>query len=279
MTRNICSRQSWVHRSFRWQVNVYLACVAAVSFVGCMQDMDLSPKDPPPDPYATQGNNSAGIARSNGAPVGSTNASATGTSSSSSPIKADPNFALPEGELLANLARDFREKQNGHPDSIGNGKWTYFSSQGMVPWATMDDQEQFVWGQGDDRMDAYGERGSGPGRRESKPLVAARENSVVFAPALMQRFPFQKSVVIRWTSGEEGEAIIRLKLVKAPPYMGDGVTVCAHLDGMPFLAERIAPKDNSAKTIDYRCAIAKGSTLDILATFEGPSIEPQKARQ
>ena len=178
--------------------------------------------------------------------------------------EATAELAVPKGEILADLAKDFRGGNNGHPDSIGSGKWLYLSSQSPNPWESPQSLTTLEWNARRDDSGRYENPQVVNEGTVTTTIAAAPMGGVILTPPGKQ----WQYAVVRWTSGVEGEGIVQGKFRWNQPTRSNGMEILVLVDGIIGFRSRMGPEDPETQAFTLGASLRPGSTIDLVVGMD-----------
>jgi WD40 repeat protein len=188
---------------------------------------------------------------------------AKGTETSPAKAVATPAALppLPQGELLADLGKDFRPQNNQPADSSGGGTWSYLGSPSASPWEDARRVRPMEWV----------ESGGAPHFQSSVPTSDGRVSdvSLMADPAgkgviLLPSYVTFHYALARWTSSIGGEVVIQGNFHWNKPTDGRQLESLVFVDGILAHQAMLARGDMESRNFRIEAHILPGSTVDFL---------------
>jgi hypothetical protein len=150
--------------------------------------------------------------------------------------------------IIAQQEQDFQANNNGHPDTIGSGTWTYMYSDDINP--TVGTTGLLTWNPASSEYDLGGTDYYPDGAMQGSMLTMAPE----VGGAATTRYG-----VMRWTSGVAGPVNVAGTWTHYWPSSGDGMEVAVYANGVQMFDTLLT---SGSANFDFDINVSPGNVVD-----------------
>lgn len=171
------------------------------------------------------------------------------------------DLKLPPGQVVADLRKDFRGGNNGHPDTSGAGRWFYVASQNHNPLEAGRRVSHLDPLRDKKKAEIYMHSISHGNEPSARPTVSiGNSGAVTLTPTV--RGPY--CVAARWISGVDGRIAIVDRWKSEVSLDGKGLESFVFVDGIQKMGGPFSA-DSGVAEFNLETAVIKGSIVDFVA--------------